>query len=99
MLIHVFFGVLEDFPHFPECLCVDEFVELALDAIGGALSVNKPLRLFHCVGKFFPGLHDVHLAMSQIISDAPTIKPAENPMPMTIHSIYAASSLLPVFIH
>jgi hypothetical protein len=37
--------------------------------------------------------------MSQIISEAPAIKPAENPMPMTIHSIYAASSLLPVFIH
>jgi hypothetical protein len=99
MLIHVFLGVLEDFPHFPEGLCVDEFVELALDAIGGALYVNEALRLFHCVGKFFPRLHDTHLAMSQIISEAPAIKPAENPMPMTIHSIYAASSLLPVFIH
>jgi hypothetical protein len=37
--------------------------------------------------------------MIQMINDAPAIKPAENPMPMMIHSIYAASSLLPVFIH
>jgi hypothetical protein len=31
--------------------------------------------------------------MSQIISEAPAIKPAENPMPMIIHSIYLPSAL------